>query len=232
MMNSIAQASESAYRRTFAMYSDRLGCVLWFLRSAHYIACRVNGSGDVAIGATGDFFNGDNDWREFTAVARLPNWLSSTSSIRNILFTGARVATNTFVATAYEDYSGFDGRTVPELSAYQFTLPMMPYAVDEDGRVLPTRLTGFRLIGEVHRDVRTTLVRTNVDWNTEPLIRDKSGTRLQSRDGWVPLPETYLGKYHSLSFRIYDATEETTYLRRPYFSAVEVTYEAGPSRGA
>lgn len=224
--------NETQLRRIVAMYSDTLGCIVWFLRTGYYICCRVNDSGDMSVGVTGDFFSGNNISMQYTAVAKMPDWLSNTLSNRNVVFRAADSGNNIFVSLSFEDYSGFDGTTVPSLGAYKFTLPMMPYAADQDGGILTTRLTGFRIIGEVHRNVRTTLVRTAVGWNQTPVITDRTGTKLQSRDGWVNLPNTYAGKYHSLAFQLYDDVEETDYLRRPFFSAVDVRYEVVPERGA
>lgn len=230
MLANLVQTN-SQMKRIRAMYSDSLGCVIWFLRSGRYIAMRVDGSAAMSMGFTGDFFPGTDDVFEITAVARYPDWPSSTFSDRNIVFRPADGASLN-VAYASEDYSGFEGRIVPPNGAFQFTTPMMPYAIDENGGVLPTRITGFRIIGECHRAVRNALVRTNVDWHTEPLIRERSGDRLQSRDGWISTPNTYAGRYHSLSFLIHDSVEETVYFRRPFFSALEVGYEVVPMRGA
>lgn len=189
----------------------------------------------MSFGNSGDFFHGsttDGVMLSVTATAKMPNWLSDSFPIRNIVFRQANEANNVNVHYVYEDYSGFEGRTVPTNGAFHFTLPMMPLAASEDGGILPTRITGFRIIGECNRNVRATMVRTLSGWNSDPKIADRSGDRMQSMDGWVNTPNTYAGRLHSLSFMIHDDTEETEYIRRPFFSGVEIGYEVIVGRSA
>jgi len=231
MLGNLIQ-TEAQTKRAVAMYSDVLGCVIWYFRTGRWIACRVNGSGAMSFGNTGDFFVGNNYIHGITAVCRMPDWLSSGFPNKNILFRQASSGNSVLTSYGYEDYSGTEGRIVPSNGAFHFTLPMMPMAADQEGGVLTTRITGFRLIGECHRHVRATLVRTLTGWNAEPLIRDRSGDVMESQDGWVNTPNTYAGKYHSLSFLLYDSTDETDYIRRPFFAGVEIRYESAVARGA
>lgn len=230
MIPSIKQTQTTMEQAT-GLYSDQLDAVVWlFPGTDQWIACNVNPPYAMSMGDAVAMGPSENQAQSMTfhAGARTPGaaYFTDTWSY-NFIF--GDVGANTQIGPERRS-----GCAVPE-APQQFCTPLMPLAVAQDG-VHASQITGFRVIGEGKGKVTEWAVRSLHDWTDEGVIKEQTGARLQSRDGWVNTAHTTVyGRYHALAFTYavdtYDIGE-TSFANVPQFHAIEIQYSSDVGRDA
>lgn len=218
-------------------YSDDTGCITWVSESGDYFMMNVSPPYGMSHGKTIKLDgNGLDPFQIITyALARSSGdtffTVSGDSSwTNNFFFFKSNEDNYDKLRIGVEKYSGFGNNSTS--FPIQFTTPMVPLGMTDKGIVV-TRPTGFRIVGEGAGDVTKVAVRSVKAWNDAPVVTGHTGSNLVSRDGWVSLPDSYAGRFHSISFQLTTDTYlvgESEKPSMPFFLAIDVAYEEVPSR--